>query len=628
MGFAPYFIRRNELSVNSPISLPGNAHIRYEDIERFQNSSTKDLILQGVRGDGSVILANRSAFGRALNWLNTKVLGRVDPNAQAVANLFLKQVRGLEHGGQSIVNTLNLNDVKSIRNREVRLVLKALAGDDGNARFRFNDRDPLGRRKEESDDLALAFQSNGEFFQGALSESGIDNLDISQYDQLLQHAFDDHFSRNKKAPSSEEGFDIAIQVLRAIGSTQTQTNQSIDNPVEEFQDESFAFIDGPNAVTSKENEQTSWTEEDELADTATLSPESSLNISAQGAKSEDSTPEEIEFQKRESHLKAYFEKEKLPSLPEEEESEAIGKPKPSNPVNPPPQDEVTNSSPIDLSKTSGESIAPRPYQIRQQEIRSALLFAKNLHTIDILHWEDQSQNYLSELNQIEKETQESDLTYELNEAQASFEYKLGLPKAYRQLNHFVNQFQQAAPQKLLPTSDGEGENLSDTLAALSSGKSIYTIYQELREYKSFCENQVQDRQKEASKIETAILLKHQDNPYPHGSVYPPLAAARSELALVSSVINNLDRHKYDQTTKLGYLNREEVFQKAEQVFENNLSENFLSPEDIENAILYLAQTGSQCELYANSNITTEDQRILELKLRNQIIGLIEKYQTL
>lgn len=616
------------MSANSPISLPGNAHIRYEDIERFQNSSTKDLILQGVRGDGSVILANRSAFGRALNWLNTKVLGRVDPNAQAVANLFLKQVRSLEHGGQSIVDTLNLNDAKSIRNREVRLVLKALAGEDGNARFRFNDRDPLGRRKEESDDLALAFQSNGEFFQSALSESGIDNLDIGQYDQLLQHAFDDHFSRNKKAPSSEEGFNIAIQVLRAIGSSQTQKNQSTDNPVEEFQDEHFAFIDGPNTVSSKENAQTIWIEEDELEDTANLGSESDLNISAQGAKSENSAPEEIEFQKRESHLKAYFEKEKLPSLPEEEESETPSKPELSNPVKPTPQDEIANSTPIDISKTSREPIAPRPYHIRQQEIRGALLFAKNLHSIDILRWEDQSQDYLSELNQIDKETPEIDLTYELNEAQASFEYKLGLPKTYRQLNQFVNQFQQAAPQKLLPISDGEGENLSDTLAALSPGKSIDTIYQELREYKSFCENQVQDRQKEASKIDTAILLKRQNNPYPHGSVYPPLAAARSELALVSSVINDLDRHKYDQATKLGYLNREEVFQKAEQVYENNLSENFLSPEDIEKAILYLAQTGSQCELYANSNIATEDQKRLELELRNQIIGLIEKYQTL
>ena len=372
------------MPTTNPISLPGNAYIRYEDIERFQNGSTKDLILQGVRDDGSVILANRSTFGRVLNWLSSKVLGRTDPNAQAVANLFVRQVRGLEHGGQQIVNNLNLGDAKSIRNREIRLVLNALAGEDGNARFRFNNLNPLARRKEESDDLAQSFKSDGEFFAAAFSEAGIESHVASQYDEALQAAFDRYFSENKKAPSSDEGFDLAIDILKQIGTRSTasaqsnapsETSNQLEDSFNSQIDEPFAFVDGPYVEPTKEKVEQNWSEEDEASDTTTntVSQDSLPQVPSAIKETEvpEAAPEAIPFEKRDSALKDHFNKEKLPTISEETESaltqelakekEAAKKSKPLAPETTPSEDVKNKPAQALDSKTIAEIIIPRPY---------------------------------------------------------------------------------------------------------------------------------------------------------------------------------------------------------------------------------------------------------------------------
>lgn len=214
--------------------LPDNPYIRFDDIQKFQNADSSDLILKNVRGDGSLVLANRSAFGRLINWFNTRLLGKIDPNAKYVAEIFAKQVSSLsEHGGEGIVDDLMLKGAPSIRNREIRLVLSKLAGADGNARFRFDNLRPLERRREEMLDCLSKFipserESNdpqlaldgGTLFEVALQEADLGRSlspeEFSSYGSQLKVQFLDYFSVNARSPSTDEGCDMAIQVLRVI----------------------------------------------------------------------------------------------------------------------------------------------------------------------------------------------------------------------------------------------------------------------------------------------------------------------------------------------------------------------------------------------------------------------------
>jgi hypothetical protein len=216
--------------------IPDNPHIRFDDIAQFQNANTSDLILKGAREDGSVILGNRSVFGRVANWFNVHVFGKIDPNAKFVAELFAKQVSSLsEHSGDEIVKSLHLDTAKSIRNREVKILLNKLGGPNGNiriAKFRFDDLNPLERRREkmfitlskfvapEAGDQLEIVGDEGSLLKVLLEEESLgkalDAKDLDFYKTELKAQFLSYFAVNKHSPSIEQGFEMAQQILRVI----------------------------------------------------------------------------------------------------------------------------------------------------------------------------------------------------------------------------------------------------------------------------------------------------------------------------------------------------------------------------------------------------------------------------
>lgn len=233
--------------------LPENTYIRFDDIARFQNNNTSDLILKNVRDDGSLVLANRSVFGRVINWFNTRLFGTIDPNAKYVAELFAKQVSSLsEHGGAGIIDDLNLKTAPSLRNREVRLVLSKLAGTDGNAKFRFDNLRPLERRRAEMldclskfipgernpEDLAAA-QDSGALLEGAIAEAdlgrALSSNELKSYEAQLKIQFQDYFATHSRSPSTDQGFEIAVQILRvmALDNPQSMPNVQLETALNE-----------------------------------------------------------------------------------------------------------------------------------------------------------------------------------------------------------------------------------------------------------------------------------------------------------------------------------------------------------------------------------------------------------
>jgi len=81
-------------------SIPQNAHLRLDDLFQLARNNSHDVVLRGVRDDGSLVLGNRSLGGRIAAFFGAGV----DREEQAlISKLFAEKIN--EHGLSSIVGS-------------------------------------------------------------------------------------------------------------------------------------------------------------------------------------------------------------------------------------------------------------------------------------------------------------------------------------------------------------------------------------------------------------------------------------------------------------------------------------------------------------------------------------------
>lgn len=79
------------------LSIPQNAHLRLDDLFQLARNNSHDVVLRGVREDGSLVLGNRSLGGRIAAFFGAGI----DREEQAlISKLFANKIR--EHGLQSV----------------------------------------------------------------------------------------------------------------------------------------------------------------------------------------------------------------------------------------------------------------------------------------------------------------------------------------------------------------------------------------------------------------------------------------------------------------------------------------------------------------------------------------------
>jgi hypothetical protein len=94
------------------ISIPQNAHLRLDDLFQLARNNSHDVVLRGVRADGSLVLGNRSLGGRIAAFFGAGV----DREEQAlISKLFAEKIG--EHGLQPAA--VKENNAGPLRNKQI-----------------------------------------------------------------------------------------------------------------------------------------------------------------------------------------------------------------------------------------------------------------------------------------------------------------------------------------------------------------------------------------------------------------------------------------------------------------------------------------------------------------------------
>ena len=104
-----------------------HAYIRIEDFKNIHSAADTKLIAAGVRNDGSIIVAQRSAAGRVISWIKDH-LGQRDEAAEALAQIFCRQLSALGASGTEALNVSGINiNGRVIKLQQARLALTHLS---------------------------------------------------------------------------------------------------------------------------------------------------------------------------------------------------------------------------------------------------------------------------------------------------------------------------------------------------------------------------------------------------------------------------------------------------------------------------------------------------------------------
>jgi len=104
-----------------------HAYIRVEDFKNIRSEVDTKLIVGGFREDGSVIVARRGVAGRLISWIKSH-LGRRDSAAEALAQIFCRQIAALGTSGQEALSSSGIKiENRDIKLNQARLALKRLA---------------------------------------------------------------------------------------------------------------------------------------------------------------------------------------------------------------------------------------------------------------------------------------------------------------------------------------------------------------------------------------------------------------------------------------------------------------------------------------------------------------------
>lgn len=112
----------------SPLTaLPEHAHILFEDLSKLAAANNRHVLAMGVRDDGSLVLANRGAWGRLLVWFSTYVLGQRDEASIQVNMLLARQLRLARGGLHAIAASGQVGvEVLPLRNCDLQVVVQTL----------------------------------------------------------------------------------------------------------------------------------------------------------------------------------------------------------------------------------------------------------------------------------------------------------------------------------------------------------------------------------------------------------------------------------------------------------------------------------------------------------------------
>jgi hypothetical protein len=299
-----------------------------------------------------------------------------------------------------------------------------------------------------------------------------------------------------------------------------------------------------------------------------------------------------------------------------------------------------NATQLDVPAAAGQrlteqtqSVSDRPTHLasfaeRQREISSARKFVGSLRDLRTADWDQEIEDYLLELSRLEKETIEPELLQDIDEVRALFDFKLGLSNSYRLSSQFVSKYKVASPTSLTRSATQTGENLQEVLQTLAPGKSFDEVHRQVKEFKSFCAQRATSAEKNAAAQALTQLAKGTG-----ASIRiardPYVLATKEELAVVSSVLADIEFLRTRQETDLGYMGREHALEQAEAIYKNHTEEGLtLNDAELEQVLESLAVMGSEAERVAALAVATEDLKKLETDFRSRVIELILKFQAL
>ena len=110
------------------VQLPPHAHILFKDLQAVSQFNNHQVIIKGVREDGSVILNNRTLSGRLVTWLKSELLGQDDRASIEVNALLTRQLYKASCGVQVIAANERVGiGAVPLRNRDVAVMAATLA---------------------------------------------------------------------------------------------------------------------------------------------------------------------------------------------------------------------------------------------------------------------------------------------------------------------------------------------------------------------------------------------------------------------------------------------------------------------------------------------------------------------